>query len=217
MKLGNILDKMKGSRNPAWLFLSYDLDNSRITAVRRVAQDAPVWADWNQFVKEQVERCFKDISNIPNERVYAFRFDNLESIPYLQGENNNHYIEFVSRTVPSYQLGILECAFALEKGILPTELRKNPENYDTYTEYVANLQMDQDMELFKRTVRNDSENYELLYDLVARYTDVPEITQEQIGILNDSPCGLRVFSVLEELLNHLNMCRTPWTLTVTSH
>ena len=200
MKLGNILDKMKGSRNPAWLFLSYDLDNSRITAVRRVAQDAPVWADWNQFVKEQVERCFKDISNIPNERVYAFRFDNLESIPYLQGENNNHYIEFVSRTVPSYQLGILECAFALEKGILPTELRKNPENYDTYTEYVANLQMDQDMELFKRTVRNDSENYELLYDLVARYTDVPEITQEQIGILNDSPCGLRVFSVLEELL-----------------
>lgn len=34
MKLGNILDKMKGSRNPAWLFLSYDLDNSRITAVR---------------------------------------------------------------------------------------------------------------------------------------------------------------------------------------
>ena len=86
MKLGNILDKMKGSRNPAWLFLSYDLDNSRITAVRRVAQDAPVWADWNQFVKEQVERCFKDISNIPNERVYAFRFDNLESIPYLQGE-----------------------------------------------------------------------------------------------------------------------------------
>ena len=65
------------------------------------------------------------------------------------------------------------------------------------------------MELFKRTVRNDSENYELLYDLVARYTDVPEITQEQIGILNDfhADCGCSL--CWKNCSNHLNMCRTP--------
>lgn len=196
---GNILEKVSGNRNPGWLFLSYNLDSGEITAVRRVAKNDPQWADWNKFVYEQVDRCFIDPARIPNERVYAFSFNKLESIPYLTGENNNHYIDFVSRSVPVYQLGILECGYAKSMGIEPTMLRADADNYNTYNEYVCDLQMQSDMALFKETVQADSENYELLYDLVARYTDVPEITGQQIEFLNTSPTGLRIFSVLEEL------------------
>lgn len=192
---------MKTGRTPAWLFLSYDLDKGNITAVRRVAKASQQWADWNVFVSEQVDRCLTNSLEIPNERVYAFSFNDLDSIPFLQGDNNNHYIDFVSKSVPVYQLGILECAFAMEKNIPPTELRLSPENYDAYTEYVSGIQQKLDMEVFRQTVRTDSGNYELLYELVARYTDIPDITEQQVEILNASPAGLRIFSVLEEILS----------------
>lgn len=201
VSLGNILDKVTGGRTPGWLFLSYDLDSGDITAVRRVAKDDPQWADWNQFVYEQVERCFADPTSIPNERVYAFSFNKLESIPFLNGETNNHYIDFVSKSVPVYQLGILECGYTKNIGIEPTRLRLDERNYDRYSEYVCGLRTECDMALFKYTVQADSENYELLYDLVARYTDLPDITSSQIEFLNKQPTGLRVFSVLEELFD----------------
>lgn len=195
----NILDKMKVARHPAWLFLSYDLDKGDITAVRRVAKDDPQWADWNLFVYEQVERCMADPVNLPNERVYAFSFPNLEDIPYLGGVDNNHYIDFVSKSVPVYQLGILECAYAREQGIQPVRLREAEHNYDGFAAFMDAVRIRRDEGLFRQTVAHDSQNYELLYDLVARYTDLPEVTRKQIEWLNDSPAGLRIFSVLEEL------------------
>lgn len=195
----NILDKVTGAKDAAWLFLSYDFDRQNITSVRRVRKDDTLWSDWNKFVREQVDRCMKDIVDIPNEKVYAFSFPKLENIPYLNGENNNHYIQFVSKSVPVYQLGILECAYALAKDIKPTELRANEANYDGYNAYFMELKLKRDMEVFSRTMKEDSENYDLLCELVDRYTDVPEITEKQLEILNASPSGLKVFSVLEWL------------------
>lgn len=199
VSLGNIMGKMMGGVTSGWLFLSYDLDTGDITAVRRVAKDDPQWADWNRFVNEQVDRCFAIPTRIPNERVYAFSFAKLDSIPYLNGESNNHFIEFVSKSVPVYQLGIFECGYAKSIGVDPTRLRNDERNYDGYNEYVAGLRTGCDLALFEQTVQTDSKNYGLLYDLVDRYTDMPEITERQIELLNGHPSGLRIFSVLEEL------------------
>lgn len=195
----NLISSLWSKGTPGWLFLAFDLDAQQIRDVRRVAAADKQWSDWNNFVEEQVARALQDLLHLPNERIYAFSCPSLERIPLISGADNNHFIEVVRQFKPTYQLTLLEAAYAIEQGIRPTELRSSDEHYNAYADYVAGLQSKRDWLRFVQTVDEDSHNYAQLYDLAYRYSDDEAMVQQQIDYLNKSMAGLRIFSVLEDV------------------
>lgn len=208
----NFLHNLVGGGNPGWLFLAYDLDTKHITSVRRIAKSDTRWSDWNRFVDEQVDRAFADPLNIPNERVYAFSYKDIEQIPYLNGSDNDHYIQFVSKMAAVYQLTILECGYAKYKQIMPTELRNKETNYDDYAQYVDQLVRDQNRAVLKYTVENDSKNYNLLYNITTRYLEDEVFIKDEIELLVEARAGLRIFSVLENAFRSSAYVRNGWDI-----
>lgn len=196
----NFLQNLVGGGNPGWLFLSYDLDSKHITSVRRIAKSDPRWGDWNRFVDEQVDRAFADPLNIPNERVYAFSYKDVEQIPYLNGTDNDHYISFVSKLAPTYQLTILECGYARFKQIKPTELRLTDTNYDDYPDYVDKLIRDRNMAVLKYTVENNPRDFTLIYNITSRYLEDVDFIREELDLIFQSPEGLRIFSAMDGII-----------------
>ena len=208
----NLFQNLVGRGNPAWLFLAYDLDTKHITAVRRIVKSDPRWGDFNRFVDEQVDRAFADPLNIPNERVYAFSYKDIEQIPFLNGSDNDHYIEFVSKKAPVYQLMILECGYARFKQIKPNELRNDEQNYADYAGYVDQLVRDRNTAVLKYTVENDSKNYNLLYSITTRYLEDKAFIQDEIELLVEARAGLRIFSVLESAFRSSAYVREGWNI-----
>ena len=198
----NFLQNLVGGGNPGWLFLSYDLDSKHITAVRRIAKSDTRWGDWNRFVDEQVDRAFADPLNIPNERVYAFSYKDIDQIPYLNGTDNDHYIAFVSKLAPVYQLTILECGYARIKQIKPTELRGNESNYEEYPGYVDKLIRDRNMAVLKYTVEHNPRNFTLIYNITSRYLEDVDFIREELDVIVQSTEGLRIFSVLDDIIRY---------------
>lgn len=207
-----IFKQVMGGGDPNWLFLSFDVDQRRITAARRVMNNDSRWGDWNNFVDEQVRRAFQDPTHIPNERVYAYRFPKSKKIPLLNGEDNNHYIDFVNQTDPVYQLSVLEGKYALDRNIKPTELRQDESLYDGYAEYVQGIERNAYMAMFKHTVETDPTNYTLLYQLLLPYLEDDQYIHEVIDFLNQDPNGLSLFGVLERAFRGSSYVRNGWDI-----
>lgn len=215
MALFSFSDKkyQKGQKTTGFLFISYLMTEQRIINVWRVDSTEQTYTTLKEFVISQVDRI--DITNfIPEVRIYQFNFQDMRRVPLISSDNS-HFIQFVSQKEPEVNISILEAMFLIREEIEPiSPITESSPHFEAFQKFLDHQEQIEDRLLWEQQITKDAQstNYDLLANIILKYGQQPDITEQQIELLNKQDTALRIFHTLRDYFEQTDFIQNGWDL-----